>query len=99
MISDEDMWVMHVPVLSTGHLTYKTANAEITPDHNGPGDLLTIRFPEGFLVFCSDESVLVDIDVPGDLRACLKWAQTNGYEWLRFDSAGDQVGELPVYEW
>lgn len=28
-----------------------------------------------------------------------EWAEREGFEWVRFDADGDQIGELTVYEW
>ncbi len=93
-------WVMHVPVLSTAHLTFETANTEIK-DNRGPGGLYTVPFAEGFIVFSSDsgEDLVGDPEIPPDMLTCMKWAGKHGFEWVRFDSAGDVVEELPTYEW
>lgn len=93
-------WVMHVPVLSTKHLTFGTMNAEIK-DLQGPGGLFTVSFLGGFLVYVggNGEDLEGDPEIPPDLIACLKWAREHGYdEWIRFDSHGTVVEELPRYE-
>lgn len=92
------MWVMNVPVLSTAHLTFKTANIEITLDFEGPGGLYAVSTPGGFMVH-SDDDVSEDPEIPDDLKRVLAWANEAGYEWVRFDPDGSIVGELTTYEW
>ena len=93
-----DKWIMHVPVISTGHLTEATANIKITSGFEGPGGLYTIPTPNGFMVY-SDDDVLEDPEIPDDLKCVLAWAEINGYEWVRFDPDGSTIEELPRYEW
>lgn len=87
------MWIMNVPVLSTHHLTPETANTEVK-DFTGPGELFTVLFDEGFMVFVEHAP-----DVPDDLMVVGKWARENGYSWVRFSGVGGTVKDLPVYEW
>lgn len=92
------MWMMHVPVISTGHLTEETANTEITPDFEGPGGLCAVPTPGGFMTYsCGDVSE--DPEIPDDLKQALVWALELGYDWVRFDADGDRIEELPWYEW
>lgn len=91
-------WIMHVPVISTGHLTMESANIEITPDFEGPGYLYAIPTQGGFMVY-GGEDALENPEIPDDLRNVLSWALWNGYDWVRFDPDGDRIEELPWYEW
>ena len=94
------MWMMTVPVISTAHLSFETLNEEITSDNAGPGDLYCVKFPEGFMVYNDEDANFLreDSTVPADLVLVLAWAQSSGYEWVRFDASGDVVEGLPVYE-
>lgn len=91
-------WIMRVPVISTGHLTFKTANTEITPDFEGPGGLYAVSTPGGFMVYGSDDA-LEDPEIPDDLRNVLAWTLERGYDWVRFDPDGGRIEELTWYEW
>ena len=93
-----DKWIMHVPVISTGHLTEETANTEVTLDFEGPGGLYVVATPGDFMVYNSGH-VSEDPEIPNDLKQVLAWAEANGYEWVRFNADGDRIEELPWYEW
>lgn len=93
-------WVMQCPVISTGHLTADVAArfAEAMPGGEFFYGLYHAPTTHGGFVACPDETVLDD-EVPRCLRDCMRWAMREGFEWLRFDADGDQIGELTVYEW
>lgn len=38
-------------------------------------------------------------DVPDDLMACINLAIENECEWLCVDSDGEEIENLPTYEW
>lgn len=93
-------WIMHVPVISTGHLTEETANTEITSDFEGPGGLYTLLTGNGFMCFFEEPHTDWGApDFPEDMLRVAVWAEANGYEWVRFDADGDRIEELPWYEW
>lgn len=101
---EKDYWVMRVPVISTAHLTENVARelAETLPGEDFYGFYNAVT-PHGGFIACGEE---IDdgfnsplIDTPKCLRDCLRWANREGFEWIRFDADGDQVGELTIYEW
>ena len=38
-------------------------------------------------------------DIPEDLRMCIELARQNDCEWLQLDCDGEEVPELPTYDW
>ena len=79
---------LRVPVISTAHIP----TAETIPN----GDYLEAPY-EGGWFFWIDEDDCDDWVLP--IRA---WLNANGFDgeyWVRFDSCGDIVEGLPVYEW
>lgn len=91
---DYQGWRMEAAVISTGHLTKETMNALVEDAFS----LRVIPYREGaFVHFDAD---FLDMKVlPEDLRACIEWGLNNEFSWLRFDADGDEVDELPFYEW
>ena len=99
--AETDYWVMRVPVISTAHITEDVARelAETLPGEDFYG-LLNAVTPFGGFVACDDPDYPSDMPpLPKCLRDCFNWAVDEGFEWIRFDADGDQIGELTVYEW
>jgi hypothetical protein len=92
--------VMHAPVISVTHLN-ETTLAKLSNDHN-VFDLYRFVYDHGVFVFACDESVLLTRpdceDIPPDLANCFRWAWGNGFEWIRFDTDGDVIADLPVLD-
>lgn len=92
--------VMHAPVISDIHLDAAT-RVKLLQDRNVFG-LRRFVYDQGVFVFASDETTLhthVDYeDIPSDLADCFRWAWAEGFEWIRFDSDGDVVASLSVFE-
>ncbi|MCP3024982.1 hypothetical protein [Cupriavidus basilensis] len=92
------MWTIHMPVLSTGHITYETSQM-LHAAHEAPGDFpgvtLCAEYSEGFFILIDGTEHL-----PDDLASILAWMMAQGFDdnWVRLDSDGDQV-DLPVYDW
>lgn len=42
--------------------------------------------------------MLEEMELPKDLFDVVSWAFNNGHEWVRLDSDGDRVEDLPYYE-
>lgn len=92
----KDMCVMRVPIISTGHLKPKTVrDIHMTVGTHG----IVAEYDWGFFIYVGDEDV--SKGWPEDLARAANWAQTLGFSWLRFDSSGDVVPDLPDYsvEW
>ena len=95
---NDTLWVMHAPVLSTGHLSLTTMGA--LSNSTNAFDLFCIPYERGVLVFCSDiADACLRQDLPEDLAMCLRWSARHGYEWTRFDADGSTVDVLPTYSW
>ena len=81
--------------ISTAHISQETSKilAENSPDNY----ILSIPFEYGWIVYANE---LFEGDKkPEDLRTVIKYAQRKGCEWIKLDSDGDLVPELPEYEW
>ncbi|MFW6855335.1 hypothetical protein ACODYM_29010 [Burkholderia gladioli] len=94
------MFTITVPVLSTSHISIDTRNelssmSQLNADVTGVS--VCAEYAEGYFVFfdqANDPGRMSD-----NVRDVRAWAQKNGFEWIRLDSAGDEVAELPKYEW
>ena len=100
---DRKPWIMQAPVLSTAHLSEEVGEklAQTLPGEDLFGFVCMIG-PDGGLVYFGDPDSWIDEPeekMPACLRDCATWANNEGYEWVRFDSSGDVVEGLPVYEW
>lgn len=89
-------WTIHVPVLSTGHLTETTCNSlssftELLSAISECGEIMFIYVP--------DEEGQDELVIPEDLLTVMHWAKTQGFSWIRFDSCGDDIAALPKYDW
>lgn len=93
---------MQAPVISNWHLKPATLDAlqASSPNHPNEFGFYILLTDCGAMVYCSDAAELDgDPEVPEDLRACLAWNIRQGFEWIRFDAAGDVIDELPQYDW
>ncbi len=91
------MWIMQIPVVSTRHITPQTMQAITGLADNLP--VVVAPTPWGAFVGVG-EADTSDTDAPyQDLYPLFKWAQDNDYEWIRLDADGDEVDDLPTYEW
>ena len=91
---------MHAPVISIGHLSMSTRQ-KLTEDDNVFG-LQRIVYDHGVFVFAIDEPSFFNRtdyeDIPADLTGCFRWAWGKGFEWVRFDVAGDAILSLPLFD-
>ncbi|GAB1408616.1 hypothetical protein MASR1M8_25350 [Thermomonas brevis] len=92
--------VMCAPIISDLHIKPAT-RLMISEDRNALG-LHRIVYGRGALVFAHGETALQGNDdyedIPADLADCIRWAWSEGFEWLRFDLDGDVIASLPVFE-
>jgi hypothetical protein len=70
-------------VLSTGHLTEDSGNT-------------TFFDRWSWIVWVPNEQLE---DYPSDLLQAFDLARNNGCDWIKFDSDGGVVDELPNYDW
>ncbi|MFP3645164.1 hypothetical protein [Paraburkholderia sp. SIMBA_054] len=96
----KNIWTMTIPVLSTAHLTLETRN-ELSNMSQFNADLTGVNicaeYAEGYFAYFNQG------DDPGhmsdNVNTLRNWAKANGHEWVRFDSVGDAIDELPQYDW
>lgn len=92
--------VMHAPVISAAHLD-KTTRIKLSEDRNA-FDLYRFVYDHGVFVFASTEADLLSRpnceDIPTDLAECFRWAWQEGFEWIRFDTDGDVIGSIPLFD-
>lgn len=100
----DDYWTMHIPVISTAHLTMEIA-AEMTallPGEDLYGLECAVTAFGAFVRFPEDHEALEDTpDLPTCLRDVAVWVIGRQQEcaWVRFDRDGDVRDGLPVYDW
>lgn len=79
-------------VLSTGHVTFEDSKL-ITPAIRN-GRIIGMWRDHGWLIHVDSED-----EGLSSLRAVLSTAKDCGFHWVLLDSAGDQIAELPSYDW
>lgn len=87
-------------VLSTGHVTEKTAKLlDDVPVDEWP--CLGGRYGQyGWFLYAHDENCGTGKDaIPDDLFAVMTWARKQGFEYLLLDCDGDEVEGLPIHDW
>ena len=83
-----------VPVISTGH-------APSAEDFNELGTMnLVAKYEHGAFVFIGAEQPQ-SVEWPEWMVPIVEWFQSAypGEDWLRFDSVGDEVVGLYLYDW
>lgn len=92
-------WVMRCPMITTAHLTQDVAQAlaDTPPGEDFYGAPCMIGSHGGMI--CTSASLVLSSDAPESLRRVVAWARREGFDWLRVDADGDQIGELMIYEW
>lgn len=91
-------------VLSTAHLTEKTAKAiEEAAEELPP--FCTIDWApsfmraEGWIWYVGEENPVVTRPFPDEFAALFSLAMENGCTWLMLDRDADPADNLPTYEW
>jgi hypothetical protein len=96
--------IMSCPVISTAHLTEDEAQ-------RSPCDWPThcMESEYGFLVYFGTVADLRNtieggggpdpLDEWRGFLAAAEWAQSHGFEWIRFDQDAEQQPGVPTYEW
>jgi hypothetical protein len=94
--ADGDLWIMHVPVIATCHITV----ADMRRLEAGEDSLLL--FPP------SEDGYLLRIDghidperqrFSAEFNALVQHFLALNYAYLRLDSAGDTIEGLPTFNW
>lgn len=86
--------------VSTSHVSLATAQLlDNTPSETWPCVGGGYAY-YGWFVYAHDENCGVgDQRIPDDLFAVMTWARQQGVSHLLFDRDGDQVDELPYFDW
>lgn len=92
-------WLLSIPVLSTGHITKGTSDWLMEGQLAAPLAQCA-SFDRGFYLSVPHDSDAIDkSDAPADLAIVWRWAMKNGYPWVRLDADGDEIEQLPTYDW
>lgn len=83
---------------STAHLAPKTRQQ--LESNSIEGVLFYDKGPWGWFVHVPSPELGPDLDsrAPDDIKTCLAFAQSQGYQWIMFDADGSIVDALPIYE-
>ena len=85
-------------VLSTGHIDEITASRMTDEPYTFEHVNVYGKGEYGWFVNVREE--IADREAqPKSLADCLDFAARQGCQWIMFDRDGDQVDELPTYEW
>lgn len=84
--------------MSTCHITKETNDLLLK---NSIGDVVYYQKPGyGFFIHIPDDLEETENgDAPVDLYRCIKFALNNGCQWINMDCDGEEIEELPKYEW
>lgn len=94
--SDHRKWIMHVPVISTGHID-KEVMARLASD--GPSFLIGEIMGNDGLLLSLDDLEAIDEDYGADLFLLLTTFSNLGYCYLRLDPDGDDIEGLKSFDW
>lgn len=90
----------HFLVISTSHVGEDTArrldnmSVEDWPCLGGPYGQY------GWFLYAHDENAGVGKDrIPDDLFAVMMWVRSQGCDYLLLDCDGDEIAELPRFDW
>ena len=89
------MWIMNIPVISTGHLTETTCNNL----DQFKEQLLFAEYEHGVFIYIGDDEANIVDDFPDDLKALMRFMQSQSFTWVRLDSVGDEIDDLQHWEW
>lgn len=87
-------YIMQAPVLSTAHISQATNDELLRLAQDNP---FVINMPGGFLIFVED-GVNCD-EFPDDVRELAQWCVDKNYQWFRLDCDGDEIPDLPTFDW
>ncbi len=91
-----EMLINQIPVLSTAHLPEDVAQALFAGTYSlGLLTAVAPAAPRDLLFVYVGGEILQS----SSLAPAHNWARENGYSWIRFDSIGDVVEGLPIYDW
>ena len=81
-------YVLQIPLLCITH---------VPPDFQvSKSGYLYAEYDRGFFIFTGEDYFE---DEPQWIINLRKWARPHGFDWVRFDSDGDEVEGLEVFTW
>lgn len=93
--NDEGLEISHILAMSTAHISPETARLmDMDAIHAG----FYSADESGYLILTVGWENYSDV-MPGDLKACVKFAAGHDCDWLCLDGDAETVEGLPVYEW
>lgn len=86
--------------LSTAHITPETDRFLDRESQWQLSEVIVYNKERGYFVHVpKDLEKLKQMDIPKDLKACLRVAQKHGCNWLVLDGDAEIVEGLKTYEW
>lgn len=98
-MSNHEIEVHEIPVISTSHLTEEVAKLLTELKGQNPWTPCA-TWEYGYFLFL-DRPEESDEDVPQCLLDIRNWLKAKGFEscWVRLDGSADIQPDLPAYEW
>jgi hypothetical protein len=90
------LWTRTIPVLSTAHITHETIRELRAQEY--PPEVLEYSY--GIFLAIGDDPAVV-AGYPQEIQPVIAWFHTHfpGESWIAFDRDGDEIDDLPTYEW
>ena len=82
--------------ICTSHLTSYTIDNLVMENIKG---VYTYDYPEGMFIVVPDMFDIEEELIPSDLDTLFKYAKANGITLIRLDRDGEEVDDLPIYNW
>jgi len=96
--------ILRVPVISTAHVS--ESDMERLTDRIRSTDYPGAAYDEGCWLWIplheGDGDDMDDDPIYNDLKinvAIVEWARKNQFPYVRLDRDGDEIGDLPTYDW
>lgn len=91
------MDITKVLTISMAHITEETCEKlQAESEQNDMGLCVYDKAEYGYWIYIGS---LDEKNLPEDLRMCMELAQKNDCQWLCLDCDGEEVPELPTYDW
>lgn len=98
-LSGMEVEIMKVPVLSTAHVSEKTRDMLDFDNPQWVHHCAKYEFGWFIAVPTEEAEGCFEQKPSDDLAALFGWARKHGFGWLRLDSDGATVAELPTFDW
>ena len=84
--------------LSTAHIKKETDNFLRGQVEEDFPEVIVYLKTCGYFILVPDDDI-DDLEIPNDLKDCLKFAKENNCVWLVLDDGAEVVDDLKQYEW